>query len=86
LEALDNDNNQPAMGATKASINEAITQPQRWATMNNKSVQRMMMAATKLVRVARMMVTEMRVVGDEEGQGDKEDDGVDGKGGMRQRG
>ncbi len=30
------------------------------------------MAATKRVRVARVMVTAMRVAGDEEGQGDEE--------------
>ncbi len=46
----------------------------------------MMMAATKRVRVARVMVTAMRVVGNKEGQGDKEDKGVDNKGGMQQRG
>jgi hypothetical protein len=52
LEALDNNNNQPAMGASKAgggwqeSISKATTQPQRWATTNDKSVQWMMMAAT----------------------------------------
>ncbi len=34
------------------------------------------MAATKRARVDRGMVTEMRVVGDEEGKGDDEKDGV----------
>ena len=33
------------------------------------------MAATKRARVDRAMVTEMRVVGDEEGEGDDEKDG-----------
>jgi hypothetical protein len=71
LEALDNENNQPVMGATKAgsgwqeSFNKAITRPRQWVTMNNESVQQMMMAATKRVRVARVMVTAMRVAGNE---------------------
>ncbi len=46
----------------------------------------MMMAATKRVRVARMMVTGMRVVDNEEGQGNKKDDGVNNEGGVQQRG
>jgi hypothetical protein len=37
-------------------------------------VRRMTMAATKWARVDRAMVTEMRVVGDEEGEGDDEKD------------
>jgi hypothetical protein len=54
--------------------------------MNNKSVLQMMMAATKWVRVARVVVTAMRMAGDKESQGNKEDDGVDDKGGVRRRG
>jgi hypothetical protein len=82
-------NNQPAMGATKAgggwqeSANEATTRAQRWARTNDKSVQLMMMAATKRGRVERAMVTAMRVVGKEEGKGNKEEDGVGKKGGVR---
>jgi hypothetical protein len=75
-------NNQPVRGATKAgsgwqeSINKAITRPQRWATTNNKSVRRMMMAATKRARVERAMVTAMRMAGKEEGKGNEEEDVV----------
>jgi hypothetical protein len=54
--------------------------------MNDKSVRRMMMAATKRVRVKRAMVRAMRVAGDKEGKGNDEKDGVSNKGGMRQRG
>ncbi len=67
-------NNQPATGATKAgggwqeSIDKAITRPRRWAMTNDKSVQGMMIAAMKRVRVERAMVTAMRVVGKEEGK------------------
>ncbi len=88
LEALDNDNNQPAMGATKAgsgwqeSNDKAITQPQRWVMMNHESVRWMMMAATKWVRVARVMVMAMRVAGSKEGQGDEEDNRVNEEGGV----
>jgi hypothetical protein len=77
LETLYNDNNQPAAGATKAgggwqeSVNEVITGPRWWAMINDKSMQRMMMAATKRVRVASVMVMAMRVVGDKEGEGNK---------------
>jgi hypothetical protein len=46
----------------------------------------MMMAATKWVRVARVMMMAMRVLGNEEGQGDEEDDGVDDEGGVQRRG
>ncbi len=46
----------------------------------------MTMAATKRVRVDRAMVTEMRVVGNKEGKGKNEKDGIGDKGGMRQRG
>ncbi len=44
------------------------------------------MAATKRARVAREMMTAMRVVGDEEGEGDDEKDGVGDEGGVRRRG
>jgi hypothetical protein len=50
---------------------------------NNDSIRRMMMAATKRARVARAMVTAMRVVGDEEGKGDDEKDGGGDEGGVR---
>ncbi len=53
---------------------------------NDESVWRMMMAATKRARVDRAMVTEMRVVGDEEGKGNNEKDGVGNEGGVRRRG
>ncbi len=43
------------------------------------------MAATKRARVDRAMVTEMRVVGDEEGKGNDEKDGIGDEGGVRQR-
>jgi hypothetical protein len=54
--------------------------------MNNGSVRRMMMAATKRARVDRAMVTKMRVVGNKEGKGDNEKDGVGNEGGVRRRG
>jgi hypothetical protein len=44
------------------------------------------MAATKRARVDRAMVMEIRVVGDEEGEGDDEKDDVGDEGGVRQRG
>ncbi len=44
------------------------------------------MAATKRARVDRVMVTEMRVVGNEEGEDDDEKDGIGNEGGMQQRG
>ncbi len=44
------------------------------------------MAATKRARVDRAMVTEIRVVGNEEGKGNDEKDDVDDKGGVQQRG
>ncbi len=44
------------------------------------------MAATKRARVDRGMVTEMRVVGDEEGKGNDEKDDVGDEGGVRRRG
>jgi hypothetical protein len=45
------------------------TQPRRQAMTNNESVQWTMMAVMKRARVARAMVTAMRVAGDEEGEG-----------------
>jgi hypothetical protein len=75
LEALDNNDNQPSTGAMKAGggwqegVNKATTQPRRWATTNNESMRRMVMAVTKRVRMARAMVTAMRVLGDKEGEG-----------------
>ncbi len=44
------------------------------------------MAAMKRARVERAMVTAMRVVGNEEGKGNEEKDGVGDEGGVRQRG
>ena len=88
MEALDNHNNQPVMGAMKMGggwqegIDEATTRPRRWATTNNESMRRMMMAATKRARVDRAMVTEMRVAGNKEGEGDDEKDDVGDKGGV----
>jgi hypothetical protein len=81
-------NNQPATGLAKAgggwqeSVDEATTRPRRWATTNEESVQRMMIAATKRARVERSMVSAMRVAVDEEGEGDDEKDGVGDKGGV----
>ncbi len=81
-------NNQPAMGLAKAgggwreSVDKATTQPRRWATMNNKSMRRMMMAATKRARVERAMVSAMRVAVDKEGKGDNKKDGVGDEGGV----
>jgi hypothetical protein len=82
-------NNQPATGLTKAgggwqeSANEASTRPRWWATTNDKSMQRMTMAATKRARVDRAMVTEIRVVGDEVGEGNEEKDDVGDEGGVQ---
>jgi hypothetical protein len=39
--------------------------------------------SNKRVRVARLMVTAMRVAGNKEGQGNKEDNEVDDKGGVQ---
>ncbi len=75
LEASDNHDNQPATGVTKTGggwqegVNEATTRPQRWATTNDKGVRRIVMAVTKRARMARVMVTAMRVPVDEEGKG-----------------
>ncbi len=46
----------------------------------------MMMAATKRARVERAMVSAMRVVVNEEGEGDNKKDGVSDEGGVQQRG
>jgi hypothetical protein len=69
-------------GGWQESVDEATTRPRRWTTTNNKSVWRMMMAATKRARVERVMVTAMRVVGNKEGEGDDKKDGVGDKGGV----
>jgi hypothetical protein len=75
LEASDNHDNQPATGATKTGggwqegIDKATTRPRRWATTNNKGMRQMVMAVTKRARMARAMVTAMRVLVDEEGKG-----------------
>ncbi len=85
-------NNNPVTGSTKAgggwqeSAGKATTRPRRWATTNDKSVRRMTIAVMKRARVDRAMVTEMRVVGNKEGEGDDEKDGVGDKGGVRRRG
>jgi hypothetical protein len=90
LEALDNHDNQPATGATKTgggwqeSINEATTQPGQWATTNDESVRWMVMAVMKKARMAKAMVTAMRVPVDKEGEGST-GHGVD-EGGVRRRG
>ncbi len=44
------------------------------------------MAATKRARVDRAMVTEIRVVGDKEGEGKDEEDGIGDEGGVRRKG
>jgi hypothetical protein len=81
-------NNQPATGLTKAggswqeSVDKATTRSQRWATTNDESMRRMMMAATKRVRVERAMVTAMRVAADKEGEGNDKKDGVGNEGGV----
>ncbi len=75
MKASDNHNNQPATGATKTSggwqegIGKVTTQPRRWATTNDEGVRRMVMAVTKRARMARGMVTAMRVPVDKEGEG-----------------
>ncbi len=89
LEALDNYNNQPVMGATKTGgwqegIDEATTRPRRWGATNNKGVQRMVMAVAKRARMARAMMTAMRVPVDEKGKGGT-GHGVD-EGGIQRRG
>jgi hypothetical protein len=85
-------NNQPVTGSTKAgggwreSADEATTPPRQWAMTNNESMQRMTMAAVKRARAERAMVTEMRVVGNEEGEGNDEKDDVGDEVGVQQRG
>ncbi len=75
LEASDNHDNQPATGAMKTcggwqeGIDEATTRPRRWAATNDEGVRRMVMALTKRARMARGMVTAMRVPVDKEGEG-----------------
>jgi hypothetical protein len=87
LEVSNNHDNQPATGAAKAgggwqeSANEVTTQPQWWAMTNDKSVQQMVLAATKRARMARAMVTAMRVLVNEEGEGSM-GHGVGNEGGM----
>jgi hypothetical protein len=87
LEALDNHDNQPATGATNAGggwqegVDKATTRPRRWATTYNKSVQQMVMAVTKRARMARVMVTAMRVPVEENGKGSM-GHGVGNEGGM----
>jgi hypothetical protein len=91
LEASDNHDNQPATGATKMGgdwqkgIDEATTRPRRWAATNNEGMRRMVMAVTKRARMARAMVTAMRVPINKEGKGGT-GHGVGNEGGMRQRG
>ncbi len=75
MEALDNHDNQPATGATKAGggwqegVNEATTRPRWWATTYDESVRRMVMAVMKRARMAKVMVTAMRAPVDEDGKG-----------------
>ncbi len=52
---------------------------------NNESLQRMVMAVTKMTRMARAMVTAMRVLVNEEGKGGM-GHGIGNEGGMQQRG
>ncbi len=91
LEASDNHDNQPAMGATKAGsgwqegVDEATTRPQRWATTYDESVRRMVMAVTKRARMTRAMVRAMRVPVDEDGKGGT-GHGVGNEGGVQRRG
>ena len=87
MEASDNHDNQPATGATKMGggwqegIDEAITRPRRWATTNNEGMRRMVMAVTKRARMARAMVTAMRVLGNKKGKSGK-GHGISSKGGV----
>jgi hypothetical protein len=75
LEASDNHDNQPAMGAKKAGggwqegIDEATTRPRRWATIKDEGMRQMVMKVTKRSRMERAMVTAMRVPVNEEGKG-----------------
>ncbi len=91
MEASDNHDNQPAMGATKTGggwqegIDEATTQPRWWAMTNDEGVRRMVMAVTRRARMARVMVTAMRVPVDKEGEGGM-GHAIRDEGGMRLRG
>jgi hypothetical protein len=73
-----------AGGCWQESVNKATTRPRRWATTYNKSVQWMVMAVTKRARMARAMVTAMRVPVDKDGEGGT-GHGVGNEGGVRQR-
>ncbi len=87
MEASDNHDNQPATGATKAGggwqegVDEATTRPRRWAATYNESVRQMVMAVTKRARMARAMVTVMRVPVDKDGKGGM-GHGIGNKGGV----
>ncbi len=72
-------------GGWQEGVNEATTRPRRWATTNNEGVRQIVMAVTKRVRMARAMVTAMRVPVDEEGEGGT-GHGVGDEGGVRRRG
>ncbi len=91
LEASDNHDNQPAMGAMKAGggwqegVDEATTHPQWWAMTYEESVRRMVMAVTKRARMARAMVMAMRVPVDKDGKGGT-GHGIGDEGGVRWRG
>ncbi len=61
------------------------TRPQRRAITNDESMRRMMTAATKRVRVARVMVMATRVMGNKEGEGGT-GHCVSNEGGVQQRG
>ena len=90
MEASDNHDNQPATGVTKTGggwqegIDEVTTQPRWWATTNDEGVRRMVMAVTKRARMARAMVTAMRVPVDEDSKGGT-GHGVGDEGGVRRR-
>ncbi len=54
--------------------------------MNNKIMWQMMIAVTKKMRVARVMMTAMRLAGNKEGKGNKVDNCIGKEGGVQQRG
>jgi hypothetical protein len=91
LEASDNHDKQPVTGAMKAGgggqegINEAATQPRRRATTYDESVRWMVMAVTKRAKMARAMVTAMRVPVNKDGKGGT-GHGIGDEGGVRRRG
>ncbi len=91
MEASDNHDNQQATGATKAGggwqegVDEATTQPRRWATTYDESMRQMVMAVTKRARMVRAMVTAMRVLVNKDGKGGT-GHGIGDEGGVRQRG